>query len=899
VIGRMLGPYQVLSKLGEGGMGEVYRATDTNLKRQVAIKVLPEAVAADPERLARFQREAEVLAALNHPNIAHIHGLERADGVTALVMELVDGPTLADRIAQGPIPLDEALPVAKQIADALEAAHEQGIIHRDLKPANVKIREDGTVKVLDFGLAKAMEPAGMSGSSSVSMSPTITTPAMTEMGMILGTAAYMAPEQAKGKAVDKRADIWAFGAVLYEMLTGVRAFEGDDVSDTMAAVLRAEVRFDALPKGTPARVRQVLAACLERDRRQRVHDIADVRLALDGAFETTVETATAVPARPPAWRRALPLVTLAAGVVLTAVVAWGLWPTPEPGDVNRFAYEVPEDQTFRRAGRPVVALAPDGRSFVYNTADGLYLREMGELEARLIPGTEEDLSNPFFSPDGQSVGYYASGTSQLKRIAVSGGAPVVITNAGNPWGVTWTAEGDLFFGQADGIHRVAATGGTSELVIAVEGGERVYGPQLLPDGDSVLFSVGTGSWDEAQIVAQSLSTGERTVLVEGGSDARYVPTGHLVYALGGDLLGIAFDADRLAVTGGAVPLVQGLNRNPEANTGTAHYGVSDDGTLVYRSGGLVGSDRGLLWVGPGNQEEPIGTLARGYVGVSLSPSGREAALEIEENGESNVWVTELARGSLVPITTEEGFDGTPVWTPDGQRIVYTSIRDGHVELRSKAADGTGEASTLVAFDETVSGARAASWSPDGSTLAVAVIHPGTGPDVGLVSVEGRGGWQPLIQTAANEGHPVISPDGRLIAYGSNESGANQVWVQRFPGSGDRRQVSVGAVAHHSPVWTRDGQALLFLRGGPPDAVMRATIGEDAAGAPVVGPAEVVLDFPYWSRQSAAQTYDVASDGRILVIARDDAVEAGAEDTRPPIVVVQHWFEELKRLVPTD
>ena len=554
--GTRLGVYEVTAQIGEGGMGEVYRATDTTLNRQVAIKVLPESLASDAERIARFEREAKTLASLNHPNIAAIYGFEKSSGVHALVMELVEGPTLADRIAQGAIPVDEALPIAKQIAEALEAAHEQGIIHRDLKPANVKLRPDGVVKVLDFGLAKALEPAGAM-SPGMSQAPTITTPAMTQAGMILGTAAYMSPEQAKGRTVDKRSDIWAFGAVLYEMLSGKRVFGGDDISDTLANVLKTEPDWSKLPANVPARVRQAVRGCLQKDLNQRVHDIADVRLALEGVFESGVSQGEAATVAQPMWRRALPL---AFASLVTALVvglaAWSLWPTSNaPRSVTRFDYVLPEGQQFRAAAmiRPLMTFSPDGRHFVYNTNEGLYLRAMGDLETRLIPGTEEALANPFFSPAGDSVGYWQEG--ELRRIAISGGAPVVICAATNPIGATWGPDGTIFFGQPEGIMRVPATGGTPALVIPAAEGERVHGAQLLPDGESVLFSVttatGNAPWEQAQIVVQSLSTGEQTVVLQGGTDARYVPTGHLVYALGLGLFAVAFDADRLEVQGGA------------------------------------------------------------------------------------------------------------------------------------------------------------------------------------------------------------------------------------------------------------------------------------------------------------------------------------------------------------
>ena len=537
--GSRLGPYEVTALIGEGGMGKVWRAHHTALKRDDALKVLPDAFASDPDRLARFQREAQVLASLNHPNIAHVYGLEQSDGVQALVMELVEGPTLADRIAQGPIPVDEALPIAKQIAEALEAAHEQGIIHRDLKPANIKVRPDGTVKVLDFGLAKALEPASARRVDATA-SPTITSPAMmTGVGVLLGTAAYMSPEQARGKAVDKRSDIWAFGCVLYEMLTGRRAFAGDDVSDDarVGAGSESPIGRCCLAGLSPV-LGTFLKRCLQKDRKQRIGDIADVcgwrwrarsrqqRLMQHSPWRSRsrcgdgrcrLQRAAAIVAVARHWPRCV------------EPVAHGCAAT-----VNRFDYVLPEGQQFRNTDRPVMAFSPDGRHFVYNTTEGLYLRTMGDLEARLIPGTERSLTNPFFSPDGESVGILAERRVEARQHQRRRASRHLCGDEA-PFGASWGPDNTILFGQPEGIMRVSANGGTPELVIKANEGEQVDGPQLLPDGDSVLFSVTTGQGPrggtQAQIVVQSLRTGERKVVLQGGSDARYVPTGHLVYAL--------------------------------------------------------------------------------------------------------------------------------------------------------------------------------------------------------------------------------------------------------------------------------------------------------------------------------------------------------------------------------
>ncbi len=658
--------------------------------------------------LARFQREAEVLASLNHPHIAAIYGLEDSGGATALVMELVEGPTLADRIAQGAIPVDEAIIIAKQIAEALEAAHEQGIIHRDLKPANVKVREDGTVKVLDFGLAKALEPAG-AGSPDVSHSPTMSARA-TQAGVILGTAAYMSPEQARGKPVDKRADVWAFGVVLFEMLTGKRAFEGEDVSMTLSKVLQLEPDFDAMPSRVPPRVSQTLRVCLTKEWRERASDIHDVRLALQGAFETAGPQASAVAAARPLWRRALPsAATFIGGGLVVGVVAWSLWGRPEPRSVNRFAIALPAEQPFRGTGRNVMAISRDGRDVVVNTSAGLSLRAMDALETRIILGTEGGLTTPFFSPDGESVGYYQGG--QLKRIALSGGAPVVIGPAANPYAASWEADDTILFGQPEGILRVPAAGGTPEEIIAAADGERMSSPQLMPDGDAVLFSVTDSDWDPAQVVVQSLSSGTRTVLVEGGSDARYLPTGHLVYALEDGLFAVAFDADRLAVRGGPVSMVQGVMR--AGTSASANYGVSDDGTLVYATG--AGAANALVWVDRQGREEPLAAPPRAYTYPRLSPDGTRIALHVRDE-QNDIWIWDLARETLTRLTFDPGADRVPIWAPDGGRVAFSSQRDGSQgSLFWQAADGTGTAEPLT--DNPTTGQHfPTAFAPDGAQL---------------------------------------------------------------------------------------------------------------------------------------------------------------------------------------
>ena len=603
--GARVGPYEITALIGEGGMGKVWRAHHAALKRDDALKVLPDAFVADPERLARFHREAQVLASLNHPNIAHVYGFEEADETKALVMELVEGPTLADRIAEGAIPVHDALSIATQVAEALEAAHEQGIVHRDLKPANIKVRPDGTVKVLDFGLAKAMDGPPEGGRNvhdgrsarlqpDLTLSPTITTPAMTQVGLILGTAAYMSPEQAKGRPADKRSDIWSFGCVLYEMLTGRRAFDGEDVGDTLASVIKSDPDWSLLSSDLPPAVRRLIERCLAKDRRKRIGDAAAAQFVLtEQAALIAPAAGTTMGVRPrPLWRRLAPV---ASAVVLTAAMvgflAWRFTPA-EPRPVVQFSISGSEGTAFT-SGQPV-AISPDGLQIVYAANLQLHLRSLADTDARPIAGTLNAAGAsryPVFSPDGKSVAFWSQGDRTIRKISVNGGVSVPLSEVSFPIGLSW--DGDwILFGHAGGISRLSANGGKPEVIVALKPGEFGSTARMMPGGRAVMFGVAQGVtselWDAAEIVVQDLVSGERT-LVRGGSDARYVPTGHIVYAVGGVLRAVPFDLERLEVTGAPVPVVLGVQRlstrivsgQAAAN---AYYSVSDTGTLIYVPG---------------------------------------------------------------------------------------------------------------------------------------------------------------------------------------------------------------------------------------------------------------------------------------------------------------------------
>ena len=888
--GSRLGHYDVTAKIGEGGMGEVWQARDTKLDRDVALKVLPEAFTADPDRLARFEREAKVLASLNHPNIGSIYGLEEAEGIRALVLELVEGPTLADRIKQGPIPIDEALPIAKQIAEALEAAHEQGVIHRDLKPANVKVKTDGMVKVLDFGLAKAFQPDA--SDPNMSMSPTISlTAAATQMGMVIGTAAYMSPEQAKGKTVDKRADVWAFGAVLYEMLTGQKPFTGDDVSTTLARVIEREPDWNALPTRLSPVLATYLRRCLAKEPKQRVHDIADVRLAMEGAFETTV-SAPSDPGVVPTlqvWQRplaALGIVMVA--VLLASLAVWSLTRPSPPfsGPVVRFSVPLGADQVFTRFGRHLVALSPDGTQFVYQADQQLYLRRLDQLEATAIPGTQEpDGFSPFISPAGEWIGFYAGG--QLKKVAMSGGAAVTLGDvASPPYGASWGADDMILVGQGpDGIWQVPGTGGTPEVVLRVEDGEQAHGPQMLPGGEWVLFTLrpaGVSTWDAAQIVMQSLVTDERVVLIEGGRDARYVETGHLIYALDGVVFAQAFDRDARQVLGGPVPLVEGVRDGPTV-TGAVHFSVARNGSLVYVPGSAGGGNVvSLVWVGRDGDEERIPAPPRAYDHPRVSPDGTRVAVDIADGDNTDVWIWDLARETLTQLTFDEGVDDVPLWTPDSARVVFRSSREGG-GLFWKAADGTGQVEQLKD-----GAARPYAWAADGRLIFEQA------QDIGVLTMEGERTVEMLLDAEFREAEPALSPDGRWLAYFSNETGTQLIYVQPFPNIDDGQwnvSLSVGA----DPVWSPDGRELFYRR--PTDLMVAQVETEPTFSSRTPEPLFSLSGYEVGGG-GTGRRFDLAPDGDRFIFRKSGTAEQTSDDEPfNGLIFVQNWHQELIERVP--
>jgi Tol biopolymer transport system component len=888
-----IGQYEILSALGAGGMGEVYRATDAKLKRQVAVKILPPSLAADPDRLARFQREAEVLACLNHPHIAAIYGLEDADGVKALVMELVEGQTLADRIAQGPIPEDEALPIAKQIAEALEAAHDQGIIHRDLKPANIKVRPDGTVKVLDFGLAKAMEPVGVA--ADLSQSPTLSTPAMTQAGVILGTVAYMSPEQARGKPVDKRADIWAFGCVLYEMLTGERAFDAAGVSETLARVIEREPDWARLPTTLSPALRTYLRRCLQKDPRQRVQAIGDVRLALEGAFETAVPQ-TAAPAGVAQWRR-VALVGIAAIIASGAIIGTLVWVAMRPAPPRVSRLQVTPSGTAALSinwNDRDLAITPDGSRLIYvgNQSTQIFVRALDALAPLAVfTGAPRGL---FVSPDGQWVGF-ADDRGELKKVAVTGGPAITLAtlDTSGPCGATWGPDDTILVATNDlttGLQRVAASGGPLTVLTRpdrAQGEADHIWPEKLPGGRSALFTITalTGGLEAAQVAVLDLQTGTRRVLVRGGSHAHYVPSGHLVYAAAGTLRAVPFDLARLETRGTPVPVVPDVVMT---GNGGVDAVLAGDGTLAYVSGSVEGTPRTLVWVDRQGHETPIPAPPRPYLLPGLSPDGTRVAVFANDQGH-DLWLWDLGRMALNRLTFAPGLDTVPVWTPDGRRLIFSSELAGVRNLFWQAADGTGAVDRLTESPNTQ---YPSAVSPDGRRLIFTEEAQRTGNDVMMIELDGTRKITPLVHSPFIERNANVSPDGRWLAYEANDSGRFEIYVRPFPDVNSGRWV-VSTTGGTRPTWARSGQELIYV--SSVGAVMGVSVAQGpswAATTPSLLVKEGYFTIPGWWGRS----YDISPDGQRFLMIK----EGGADGTAAPpsLIVVQHWVEELKRLVPT-
>ena len=915
MIGKTLGHYQITSQLGKGGMGEVFQAKDQILGRDVAIKVLPEEFARDTDRVARFQREAKLLASLNHPNIAAIYGLEESGGIQFLVLELVEGQTLSDRIKAGPVPVEESLTLALQIAEALEAAHEKGVIHRDLKPANIKVTPDGKVKVLDFGLAKAY--AGEQEPLNLSNSPTLSD-AATQQGVILGTAAYMSPEQAKGKAVDKRADIWAFGVVLFEMLTGRQVFAGETVSDTLASVLAREPRWQSLPPNLHSRIRLLLERCLKKEPKDRYGVINDARVDI----QEVLADPSGIFAQPTVGsvarkKAVLPWVALA--VVLAAIAGAAIWylkPAAPAREVTRFYYELPEGQQFNDPTNQCLAVSPNGKQFVYSTTGGLYLRSIGEMDAKLISGTAgESVVQPAFSPDGKWTAYFSRADNKLKKIAVGGGAPVVLCAVTSAMGATvsWDETSTIVFakigadagGLSSEIMRISANGGTPESLLKVKGELALY-PQMLPGGKSLIFTQAniTNPSGGSRIMVQSLKSGKSKELF-AGFVARYIPTGHLVYTIGNNaldvgghnLFAVPFDADNLEVTGGAVSLVEDI-RGPVG----AHYEVSDSGTLVYLPGskGALAGGRTLVWVDRAGKEESIPAPPNLYVYPKVSPDGTRAAIGIAKGlTEVDIWVWDFIRKSLTRLTFDKAAI-TPVWTPDSKRIAYRLERNGDRAIYWKAADGTGKEEKL--YSAPGRGTIPWSFSSDGKSLLVSDIDgletiQNNKWDIAILPMEGERKLKPLLNESHIEVQPQVSPDGRWIAYSSTESTGEamktEVYVRPFP-EVDKGKWQASTGGGSCPRWSPDGKELYYLSND--NEVMAVAVQRNPSFS--LGAPQKLFKSSYAGlTASSGIPWDVAPDGRFLMMKEPGSPSQSDAASPRKINVVLNWTEELKQRVP--
>jgi Tol biopolymer transport system component len=911
--GTRFGSYEIVSPLGAGGMGEVYRARDTKLNREVAIKVLAGSVAGDPDRLARFAREAQLLATLNHPNIAGIYGLVDDGPVTALALELVEGPTLADRLAQGRLPMDEALAIARQIASALEAAHDAGIVHRDLKPANVKVRPDGAVKVLDFGLAKALSSTSASRTSiNQAESPTMLA-AGTDAGMILGTAAYMAPEQARGRPVDKRADIWAFGVVLWEMLTGRMLFQGETVSDTLAAVLTKTPDFAALPAATPPSVRRAVERCLQRDPARRLRDAGDVRLDLDAA-DASADVGTGPKPRP----RHVWIGWAAAGALGLTLAGVLVWPRPAPrsgrGRPLQFTVQLSPDRPLATRLGSNILIAPDGQSLVYaagaasnDTVRQLLVNRVDGSSSTVIPGVPNAFA-PFVSPDGQWIGFFAS--DSLQKVGLRGGAGISLARGGiDSRGGTWGADGTIVYSPtfASGLWRVPASGGAAAQLTHLDDSldERSHRwPSFLPSGREVLFMtqrVGE-DYDDADIEVVSLAEGRRKVLVRGGAYPRYAPGGWLLFVRAHTLYAVAFDAERLEVDGQPPrPVAEGVlasTGDQESGDGSAEYDVSASGTLVYRAttGGQAVEGTEFVWLDTRGAVTPAFKEAFRAVSLEISPDGRTVAIDGRSETGLGIWLRDLERGSVTPLNSSRGGESQSTWSPDGRWLAFGArAADKTRSIILRAMTGSDPERTL----QQASGPT--SWSADGKTLYADVRGDGTSLDIHSIDLSGGSGSRPVVRSSEVDAGARLSPDGRWLLYYSLQNGTQHVYVQ--PAGADRPRWQVSTDRGNQARWSRDGRRIYYVRVAPPNVPgtvvpeagrILAVDVREVDGGLQFGPPQTIYEGSSLSSSPERPIYDVHPDGRLLLIRR--ASPAAPNDTSH-VVVALDWAASLGQVVP--
>jgi Tol biopolymer transport system component len=871
--GDRIGPYEIVNALGSGGMGEVYRARDTRLKRDVAIKVLPAAFARDADRIARLQREAEVLATLNHPNVGAVYGFEETPDASGIVMELVEGPTLGDRIAHGPVPIDEALAIAKQIADALDAAHDKNIIHRDLKPANVKVTPGGKVKVLDFGLAK-MADAEPARGSSLSMSPTLAVQA-TSAGLILGTAGYMSPEQARGKTIDRRTDIWAFGCVLYEMLTGRPVFEtGETVSDAVAAILTKEPDWKALPPDVPEPIRRLLRRCLEKDPDRRLHHIADARLEIADAISApAVASEGTVPHGPrsPIGMRLLPWAVAAMALGVAAFVLWATGGgAPDSSPVRRLELTLPTGVELFTSNR-TVAVSPDGSRVAFvgvrSGTRQVYLRALDQFEAAPLQGSDS-ATVCFFSPDGRSIGIVTN-TGVIRTISLADGLVTTVTDGANfLYGAAWGEDDQIVFVRAGTLWQVARSGGAATQLTKLGGaqGDTLHAnPAFLPGSKALLFAASAG--DQRRIESLVLATGERRTVIEGGALPLYATSGHLVFVRNGELLAAPFDPDRLEVVGSAA---QAIEKLPAQLQGIPSIDISASGTVIYAPTAAVSR---LVSVSRQGAEQPLNDVARSYANPRLAPDGSRVLVQA-----GDLWIQDVTRSSFTRLTPRDAvINAFPMWLPDGRRVIYRS--PSGLRIQDAEASGGGQLVTGTSDYD-----YPAALAADGDTLVFMRSTQETSFDILMLSLRNPTEIRPLLKTAAYEGGARLSPDGRWLVYVSNESGPNEVYLQAFPALDRRWPISTQGGTQ--PLWNPSGKEIFYRSGDKMMAVDVTTTPHVTLSTP-----RVLFEQRYaYGAGITMANYDVTQDGQRFIMVKD---ESGAARLN----VILNWLSELRRVAP--